>query len=246
METSNQTHIFQEKMNRHQNREESGGWQTVMYRRQRKKEKVLEGETTFFVANLPNGCTSALLWEIFRGFGTMVDAYIPARKDRGGNTYAFIRFTKVIDKGIMEEKLNTVKIDGTKIAVNVAKYEKEQRRGKFQSGIPNRFHIPVNLDPLASPSHRKSITLPAEEAKHCSDWQNKALLGETSNMKKLENLVVGLKAEGFEDISIKYMGGLRQGHLEYWFATLELWCGQIIGYQRVAWVKIEGMGKLMF
>ncbi|KAL4564732.1 hypothetical protein LXL04_028802 [Taraxacum kok-saghyz] len=179
-----------------------------------------------------------------------------------GHTYGFIRFIKVADVRLMEEQLNTVKIDGAKIVVNQAKYGKDQRRSNDMSG---KGTTQVSRPPhIVSGSPTRNIGLSYRDVLHGNQnilWSGKTglLLGETSSMKKLENLAVGLKAEGVEEITIKYIGGLRvlvifesevaaKGFLaagkptwSNWFASLELWSGQKITYQRVAWVKIEGI-----
>ncbi|GJV46943.1 zinc finger, CCHC-type containing protein [Tanacetum coccineum] len=48
-----------------------------------------------FVTNFPDNTTSKDLWEVCKGYGTVVDAFIPDRKSRAGKRFAFVRFIKV-------------------------------------------------------------------------------------------------------------------------------------------------------
>lgn len=75
------------KMNRPKPPGDIGGWQKVTHRRNRSPDKGVSQETTIFISNLPEGCTSNLLWKIFKSFGHMLDAYIPQQKDKVGNFF---------------------------------------------------------------------------------------------------------------------------------------------------------------
>ncbi|GJS05541.1 RNA-directed DNA polymerase, eukaryota [Tanacetum coccineum] len=45
--------------------------------------------------NLPDNTTSKDLWEVCKGYGTVVDVFIPYRKSKAGKRFAFVRFIKV-------------------------------------------------------------------------------------------------------------------------------------------------------
>ncbi|KAL4591278.1 hypothetical protein LXL04_004236 [Taraxacum kok-saghyz] len=276
------------KSNRPRHKVDASGWQKVSYRRQGNKSQL--PETSFFISNLPDGCNSGILWKIFQSFGKMSDAYIPPRKDKAGNNYAFIRFLQVKDANRLVDIFNSLKIDGAKITANVAKFDKNKRSSRNTAGgtagpkpapatsvrpFPHAPH-PRNLyngagtrsfkDVLrkASPLPRtnspmKSVRISDICEDHLTLWKDCSLLGEVCNMSKMGNLVVGLTAEGLQDVSIKFMGGLLamitfktnadannflvngKPTWSNWFSSLHMWSGQPIPYQRVAWIKVEGL-----
>ncbi|GJY27238.1 RNA-directed DNA polymerase, eukaryota [Tanacetum coccineum] len=50
---------------------------------------------SIFVTNFPDNTTSKDLWEVCKGYGTVVDVFIPDRKSKAGKRFAFVRFIKV-------------------------------------------------------------------------------------------------------------------------------------------------------
>lgn len=54
----------------------------------------------------------------------------------------------------------------------------------------------------------KSVSIPPEFGAQYGLWKDSSLIGEVCNMSKINNVLVGLKAEGITDINIKYLGGL--------------------------------------
>ncbi|KAJ0575245.1 putative RNA recognition motif domain, nucleotide-binding alpha-beta plait domain superfamily [Helianthus annuus] len=105
-------------------------WRVARYKGRRlvhedkQQKRPQRTETTYFIGNLPDDCSSYLLWEVFQDFGNMTDAYIPQKKDRMGNTFGFIRFAGVRDVHALGENLGSVKIDRIRVSVNLAKFEK--------------------------------------------------------------------------------------------------------------------------
>ncbi|KAD7477726.1 hypothetical protein E3N88_00862 [Mikania micrantha] len=97
------------------------GWQKVqrkgairktMYQRPSRKLTSYPN-TTFFVSNLPQGCTAENLRSTFKEFGEILDAYVAVKKDKMGGVFGFIRFPPMDDAMSLEVKLNMVRSAGS-------------------------------------------------------------------------------------------------------------------------------------
>ncbi|MFS7953234.1 putative RNA recognition motif domain, nucleotide-binding alpha-beta plait domain superfamily [Helianthus anomalus] len=47
------------------------------------REDRFRQDTSFFVTNLPDGCTKERLWEAFGHFDNVIDAFVPTKRDGG-------------------------------------------------------------------------------------------------------------------------------------------------------------------
>ncbi|KAJ0582145.1 hypothetical protein HanHA300_Chr04g0149011 [Helianthus annuus] len=96
-----------------------------------------------------------------------------------------------------------------------------------------------------------------------SDKFGKALVGRTVNFSVLRNINVLLREAGFKDIVIQYFGGLTvllsfkeelaaksfaedSSVWARWFAPIDLWVGQSLPFERLAWINIFGVPPHLF
>ncbi|GKE04299.1 zinc finger, CCHC-type containing protein [Tanacetum coccineum] len=86
-----------------------------------------------FVTNFPDNTTSKDLWEVCKGYGTVVDAFIPDRKSRAGKRFAFVRFIKVDNVDRLVGNMCTLWIDRMHLHANVARFD----RPSIHSSRPN-------------------------------------------------------------------------------------------------------------
>lgn len=100
-------------------REAEDGWQKQNHRR---KKKVREQITSFYVANFPEGVSSIHFREVFSPLGKLRDVYIPKKKDCYGSPFAFIRYADVVDPDEMVVKMKQVKMENVKLSINIAKH----------------------------------------------------------------------------------------------------------------------------
>ncbi|KAL8253124.1 hypothetical protein R6Q59_036817 [Mikania micrantha] len=71
------------------------GWQKVHRKGANRKleglrqtKKVIPyPNTTFYVSNLPTGCTAENLVAVFKEFRKVIDAYVALKKDKGGGVF---------------------------------------------------------------------------------------------------------------------------------------------------------------
>ncbi|KAM0025680.1 putative RNA recognition motif domain, nucleotide-binding alpha-beta plait domain superfamily [Helianthus debilis subsp. tardiflorus] len=226
----------------HEDRQEEP-WRVAKYKgkrliddRYKNHRRPLVKETTFFIGNLPADCTSHLLWEIFIGFGTMSDAYVPRKRDKKGNRFGFIRFKDVRDAQYMAAELGTVRIDQKKVFVKPAKFAKEKEgeqrhypvnkpmannshyRMNEENGVNNRKTLHANdgrsyaevitgIKSAAVPENQANITMVESEAS--KRWRVSSLVAELRNPFDLKHHQQLLKEDGLFGFTTKYLGGLR-------------------------------------
>ncbi|GJU23715.1 RNA-directed DNA polymerase, eukaryota [Tanacetum coccineum] len=88
---------------------------------------------SIFVTNFPDNTSAKDLWEVCKGYGTVVDVFIPNRKSRSGKRFAFVRFIKVGNVDRLVENLCTLWIGRMHLHANVVRYD----RPPISSSRPN-------------------------------------------------------------------------------------------------------------
>ncbi|GJU69084.1 RNA-directed DNA polymerase, eukaryota [Tanacetum coccineum] len=88
---------------------------------------------SIFVTNFPDNTTSKDLWEVCKGYGTVVDVFIPDRKSKAGKRFAFVRFIKVDNVDRLVGNLCTLWIGRMHLHANVARFD----RPPIHSSRPN-------------------------------------------------------------------------------------------------------------
>ncbi|MFS7929088.1 hypothetical protein Hanom_Chr04g00328431 [Helianthus anomalus] len=89
------------------------------------------------------------------------------------------------------------------------------------------------------------------------EFHNLAIVGRLKDLWSLRKIGVSVIEEGFRDVNIKYTCGLDvllvfkssfevdafcANALEFsWFQNLEIWIGQLVAFERIAWLKIHGV-----
>lgn len=68
------------------------------------------GETSFFFTNFPENFGREELWSVFQRYGKVIEVFIPARKDKLGNRFGFVRFLEVSNVKDLEARLNWILI----------------------------------------------------------------------------------------------------------------------------------------
>ncbi|KAK9048467.1 hypothetical protein SSX86_032569 [Deinandra increscens subsp. villosa] len=110
--------------------EEEEGWKLIQRKRkggvqeERRQDGRLPGITSFYVTNLPWGCTKERLEEECRRFGRVEDVFIPFKRNKFGGAFGFVKFSGVRNVQTLERVLNKVKINGAVLKVNVEKFDR--------------------------------------------------------------------------------------------------------------------------
>ncbi|KAD6455080.1 hypothetical protein E3N88_09786 [Mikania micrantha] len=186
-------------------------------------------ETTFFISNLPEGITDSRFKESFAGFGWLSDAYIARKRDRGGNWFGFIRFKDVKEVSKLLMELSNVRLDGAKLCVNIAKYNKDGAKqmqlgvGEQRRNYSGNFRIRENKDYADTPSFQGGhgsykdalvgkklpIRLTATAMNVAKWWRDYSLVALCNDIETLNNVEDVINGLGIVGGTARYMGGLR-------------------------------------
>ncbi|KAD3068243.1 hypothetical protein E3N88_36123 [Mikania micrantha] len=213
---------------------DEGEWTRVHNRRRRPMtgiQKRASPITSFFVSNLPDGCSSKQLEKAFGAYGNLVDSYVARKKDSRGNYFGFVRFELGMgDYRYLLQGLNTIRIEGAKVSVNLAKYNKDKQRIipkgfrtiSEQPSILGRVPILPNQDirnrsysevltgnRSKQPQPVKIVTLPYNSAWFPETCRKRSLVCEAKDLNSLVSAKQVLNAEGVVGITeMVYIGGL--------------------------------------
>lgn len=99
-------------------------------RTRRAAGKKENDQATFFFRNFPDRCSPEELQSHFEVVGKVVDIYLPAKKDKKGNRFGFVRFRKQGDEYGMLEKLNKVWIGSYIIRAWKPKFDRPEFCGR--------------------------------------------------------------------------------------------------------------------
>ncbi|GKV29704.1 hypothetical protein SLEP1_g38608 [Rubroshorea leprosula] len=107
--------------------------------------------TTYFFYDLPENRTAKDLWYSFWSYRKVVDVYIPARRDKRGRRFAFVRMCEISNVFDMERKLNHICIDSyrlkVKLADNVKRGKEVQLGGKNKQQEKQWFRVDRKVSP---------------------------------------------------------------------------------------------------
>ncbi|KAJ0865687.1 putative RNA recognition motif domain, nucleotide-binding alpha-beta plait domain superfamily [Helianthus annuus] len=114
----------------------------------RKKGRGLEeghglgsnGITKFYVARLPERCSSKDIEKVFGVFGSIKGVYVARKRDKHGFRFGFVSFTGVKDMADLERSMQNVWMGNYKLFVNIAKFliENEGEADKKDSKGKNK------------------------------------------------------------------------------------------------------------
>ncbi|CAH1453204.1 unnamed protein product [Lactuca virosa] len=227
-------------------RKGDGGEWVEVRRRNFQVNKII---TSFYVSNLQDDVTNAMLKEAFHSFGNLVDVYIPGRKDKAGSFFAFIKYKGVLDAAAMARTLDGVRCGQCITKVNVSKFEKKpiHRPGmKFvnKSQPPkmpfsgwNKIRDDRSFADVVGRRNNSSKVHPPPVVSEIKLSQvlamerscNMILLGEVTSFDLLNDLPNLLNADGCIPCQVFFAGGLKLGFNEE------------LKFERQAWVKIIGL-----
>ncbi|KAI3732935.1 hypothetical protein L1987_64147 [Smallanthus sonchifolius] len=80
--------------------------------------------------------SNTMLWESFAPLGSLCDAYVARKKDKGGNLFGFIRMSELSDIHDLLIRMNLVTINWARVGVNIARFDKEGFPQRLPQSIP--------------------------------------------------------------------------------------------------------------
>ncbi|GJX14397.1 RNA-directed DNA polymerase, eukaryota [Tanacetum coccineum] len=143
---------------------------------------------SIFVTNFPDNTTSKDLWEVCKGYGTVVDVFIPDRKSKAGKRFAFVRFIKVDNVDRLVGNLCTLWIGRMHLHANVARFD----RPPIHSSRPN-----ISTRPAANGASSFASVLKGNPNtfNHIASSPAMVLDDECVVERDLDNFVMGTKLE---------------------------------------------------
>nr|GEV00338.1 RNA-directed DNA polymerase, eukaryota, reverse transcriptase zinc-binding domain protein [Tanacetum cinerariifolium] len=214
-----------------------------------KEDEVHKISTSLFISIFSDQFTAKDLFNTCKQYGHVVDAFIPNKRSKAGKRFGFVRFIKRSPLNNESGQAQN-KVGESSNNTNV--------KAKGVQGMANSY-VHVVKGGLQSVNREADFT-PAlvlnDECCNSKDLDH-ALFGRVKEFAFLANLNMVLKNEGFDNITIKYMG-------DFW-VLLEFnsedskklfqsnkgdasWFTQLIKAsmdfnidERVAWVEIEGV-----
>ncbi|KAJ0434142.1 putative RNA recognition motif domain, nucleotide-binding alpha-beta plait domain superfamily [Helianthus annuus] len=216
-------------------------WYDVPFKYDRRSKKHGESSsnvkiTKVFVSNLPEGCSSADLVHVMKGFGVIQGTYIARKYDKLGKRFGFVSFINIEDPLRLEEDLKDVWIGSYKlyavlaIFVNGMKVQgKETKVWKPVSDIGANLPVDVNGESdkvkdsngpsrVGTRSFRDTL-LNMDTGKEVLDitikdevvvrnpWNGLGLLGKVKDFSSLNRLRSWLSESVNCKVTIKYLGG---------------------------------------
>jgi hypothetical protein len=117
--------------------EDDQGWKTVKGRKNKDHQRRLdittakrkfrdepENITTYFFTDIPNSFGAKAMFNAFQYYGDVSEVVIPAKRDRGGRRFGFVRFNQVTDERRFEYELDKLIIGRNKITVNLSRFQR--------------------------------------------------------------------------------------------------------------------------
>ncbi|KAJ0668131.1 putative RNA recognition motif domain, nucleotide-binding alpha-beta plait domain superfamily [Helianthus annuus] len=216
-------------------------WYDVPFKYDRRSKKHGESSsnvkiTKVFVLNLPEGCSSADLVHVMKGFGVIQGTYIARKYDKLGKRFGFVSFINIEDPLRLEEDLKDVWIGSYKLYAVLARFVngmkvqgKETKVWKPVSDIGADLPVDVNGESdkvkdsngpsrVGTRSFRDTL-LNMDTGKEVLDitikdevvvrnpWNGLGLLGKVKDFSSLNRLRSWLSESVNYKVTIKYLGG---------------------------------------
>ncbi|KAF5814899.1 putative RNA recognition motif domain, nucleotide-binding alpha-beta plait domain superfamily [Helianthus annuus] len=246
------------------------------------------GITKFYIARLPERCSSTDVAEVLGHFGVVEGVYIARKRDKRGFRFGFASFKGVKDVMDLEKKMRNVWMGSYKLFINVARFSLENEEGGAKTKDeemkkPHGFEVKENRHKLPndlnsgrdksfvsygksfasvvsgkpqSNSSLKEVVI-SKFAKAYTDLHGVAIVGKAKDLWTLRKMKVLMKEANYGESIIKYLGGLNillvfKTTMEAdsfrsnapgfgWFESMEIWRGQSVAFERLAWLNIHGV-----
>nr|GEU49965.1 hypothetical protein [Tanacetum cinerariifolium] len=191
-------------------------------------------------------------------YGIVVDVFIPNKKSKAGKHFAFVRFIKIINLDRLIENLNTIWIGRFHLFTNRVRFERPKklvfptykdmpatpsnstgfRKPKAQDHAGSYVNV-VNGSSTAAvhgPYISSASTLVLDDLCVVERDLSKYAMGKVKDVNSIPNIRTLLMDEGFFDVKLKYLGGVKS-----WFHVIQDAVHDFVSDERIVWVDIEGI-----
>ncbi|GJR80795.1 RNA-directed DNA polymerase, eukaryota [Tanacetum coccineum] len=235
-------------------------WQKVT-RKKSMEDLTQRISKSVFITNFPDHFSARDLWEVCKGYGTVVDVYIPNRKSKAGKRYAFARFIRVDNVERLVSNLCTVWNGRMHMHANVVRFDRSAKPAnktiRTETPAVNTYasvHKGINSNHTLIVSIH-SMVLDDSHIVHRDLSYH--VIGEAKQFMSIQKLPTILSKEGFPNVKLTYLGGLwvmmessslitKEKFLQHvgvvsWFNSLSNAQPDFVSKERIVWVDIEGV-----
>ncbi|GJR10176.1 RNA-directed DNA polymerase, eukaryota, nucleotide-binding alpha-beta plait domain protein [Tanacetum coccineum] len=154
--------------------------------------------------------------EVCNDYGVVVDAFIPYKKSKASNRFAFVLFIKVDNIDRLVANLCTIWIGCFHLQANVARFHRKRKpcAPSYLSNANERNSPGSNVSILKSgktnnvmSDHVLSSLILDDSCISNRDF-SLSLMGKVKDITVMPNLYVILEKEGFQNMSLTYLRGL--------------------------------------
>ncbi|KAK7255912.1 hypothetical protein RIF29_29340 [Crotalaria pallida] len=186
---------------------------------------------TFYVTKFPDDWGTKELWKTFQRWGRVVDVFIPLKRNKIGDRFAFIRYQHVRDSKDLEKQLDKMIIGSTKVFVNLTKFNRNDKQGDTtthretilqknaynnKGGLSYAQALRQNANPQRparggedrgkeEDPDWKGMTVRIEEKEW--GWLKGAHVGKLRELEIVEGIHDAMQEEGITTIKTLHMGG---------------------------------------
>ncbi|GJR79021.1 RNA-directed DNA polymerase, eukaryota, nucleotide-binding alpha-beta plait domain protein [Tanacetum coccineum] len=226
---------------------------------------------SIFVTNFPDVTSAKELWRVCQTYGTVIDVFIPNRLSRAGKRFAFVRFIRVENVDRLVGNLCTLWIGRMHLQANVARFERPSVASPRDHTTAVRDPRPLQSKSSGSASFVSVLQGNGRPSPYISplpamvlddaclverDLEN-FVMGELKSFSSIPNIRVLLQKEGFQIVSLSYLGGLwvmfelkskvsKEKLLDHvgvssWFHQICSAQLDFVAKERIVWIDIEGV-----
>ncbi|GKD52849.1 RNA-directed DNA polymerase, eukaryota [Tanacetum coccineum] len=214
-----------------------------------------------FITNFPDHFSARDLWMVYKGYGTVVDVYIPNRKSKAGKRYAFVRFIRVDNMERLVNNLCTVWNGRLHMHANVVRFDRPAK----PTNRPIRTETPAvttyaSVHKGIKPNNTPVVSIPSmvlDDSHIVHRDLSFHVMGEAKQFMSIQKLPTILSKEGFSNVKLTYLGGLwvmmefsylitKEKFLHHvevasWFDNLSNAQPDFVSKERIVWVDIKGV-----
>ncbi|XP_071728375.1 uncharacterized protein [Rutidosis leptorrhynchoides] len=179
-------------------------------------------QISFYITNLPERMDRKGLWSLCQSYGVIVDSYVAYKKSKLGTRFGFVRFAEVKDSITFARLLSTIKVDNVKLFATVSRFQSGKHPNKSKPF--RQAHQYTHNDPKeqgnkdqssndGSSNYHKgrnrndSYVLAEQDLVQISNPME-SILVKLKDVHTVTSIRTVLKEEGFDDVTIQYVGGL--------------------------------------
>ncbi|GJX12486.1 RNA-directed DNA polymerase, eukaryota [Tanacetum coccineum] len=186
-----------------------------------KEDQTQRISKSVFVTNFLDHFTARDLWNVCLAYGNVIDVYIPFKKSKSGNKFAFVRFIRMDNFDRLIANLCTIWIGRFHLHANAVRFQRESKSNASQpnSAHPKSFTLKgaVNNsfdDFLKSSNTNPNSPIVSSPAIVLDDSCiverdfSSSLMGKINDINAMSNLYRILVNEGFKYVKLSYLGGM--------------------------------------